>query len=408
MSNFLWEDFLRLQHTNLFPVVKDIAALEERKPKEVLTAELEHVLASLDDEEARRVALNEFKDREMFRADMRHILGHVTEFGEFSQELTEIAEVVVAGAYHICQGELSNRFGEPQLEDGPTCRLSICALGKCGGRELGFASDIELMFIYEGTGRTSGPEVIGNTEYYLKLVEAFAQTIRARREGIFQIDLRLRPYGRAGGLAVSRDAFQKYFAADGDAWPYERQALVKLRPITGDEDFGEDIVRLRDELLYTGNVFDVAAMRAMREKQVRQLVKAGTINAKLSPGGLVDTEYLIQGLQITYGHRDAALRATNTRQAMKALEQASLLSHEESTQLMEAYMFQRRLIDALRMVRGHARDLTVPAVDTEEFEFLARRLGYGSRLNQLQVDQETFSTRVQDLGRLLDRGDNGV
>ena len=406
VSEFLWDDFLRLQHANLFPVVRDIESLEQPKSRDMLQSELESDLADCHDNEESRRRLNAFKDREMFRIDMRHILGHIDEFGQFSAELTDVAEVVVAGTAGICETMLAKRFGTPVLPDGTSCPMSICALGKCGGRELGFASDIELMFIYQDNGRTSGPAIISSTEYFLKLVEEFTQTIKARRKGIFEIDLRLRPYGRAGSLAVSRDAFESYFAPDGAAWPYERQALVKLRPIAGDEEFGNTIVQLRDRLVYTGEPFDVTAMRAMREKQVRQLVKAGTVNAKLSPGGLVDCEYLVQGLQITHGAdigrgNAEKLRATNTRQAMAALTESGVLSEDVHQKLRNAYIFQRRLIDALRMVRGDARDLTVPASDTEEFEFLARRLGYGDELTKLSDDIERHSQTVVDLGRLL-------
>lgn len=403
VSDFLWEDFLRLQHENLFPVVKDVEALEQAKSREALEADLQSRLQSDTDIETRRVELNAFKDREMFRIDMRHILGHISEFGQFATELTEAAEVVVAAGTRMCDAELRDRHGISRLEDGRPCPVAVCALGKCGGRELGFASDIELMFVYEGSGKTDGPETITTTEYFLKLVERFTKAIRTRRKGIFEIDLRLRPYGRAGSLAVSYDAFRDYFSPNGAAWPYERQALVKLRPIAGDSEFGERIVRLRDELVYTNAPFDVAAMRAMREKQVRQLVKAGTVNVKLSPGGVVDIEYLVQGLQMTYGHRDSTLRATATVTAMKALEQAGILPTDDHMRLREAYIFQRRLIDALRMVRGDARDLTAPPADSEEFEFLAQRLGYGSDIARLQTDVERITANAMESGRLLDR-----
>lgn len=401
VSDFLWEDFLRLQHNNLFPVVKDVEALARRKPAGQLQRELDALLASAADDAQRREFLNAFKDREMFRIDMRHILGHIEEFGQFSAELTDVAEVVVRGALEIVQHQLRERFGIPQLAEGGECPLAVCALGKCGGRELGFASDIELMFIYAGDGRTTGPETITSTEFYQRLVEAFTHTIAARREGIFQIDLRLRPYGRAGSLAVSLDAFRQYFGPSGAAWPYERQALVKLRAIAGDPSFARRVEQIRDELVYTGEAFDAAAMRAMREKQMRQLVAAGTINAKLSPGGLVDVEYLVQGLQMTHGFRHPELRTSNTCEAMAALERAGILSADEHRRLLAAYVFLRRLIDALRMVRGHARDLTVPPADSEEFEFLARRLGYGFDTARLQADLVRSTEDVQELSRLL-------
>jgi len=130
--------------------------------------------------------------------------------------------------------------------------------------------------------------------------------------------------------------------------------------------------------------------------------RCGPINAKLGPGGLVDSEYLVQGLQITYGHRDSKLRSTNTVEALAALNEAGILTDEQHNRLRDAYIFQRRLIDALRMVRGHAKDLTVPPPDSEEFEFLARRLGYGHDLRELQSDLEATIQTVRDLSALLD------
>ncbi len=402
VSTFLWEDFLRLQHENLFPVVTDTEALAYRKPKADLEAELNKLLDRADNFADRTAELNAFKDREMFRTDLRHITGCISGFEEFSEELTDVADAVVEGATQICSRELQHRFGVPRLQTGEIAPLAVCALGKCGGRELGYASDIELMFLYEEIGQTDGAESITVTEYYQRFVELFRQTIKARQEGIFQVDLRLRPYGRAGSLAVSLEAFQNYFGREGAAWPYERQALVKLRPIAGDKAFGNRIVAIRDGILYTGEPFDVVAMRGMREKQVLQLVQAETINAKLSPGGLVDCEYLVQGLQITHGHADSRLRTTNTLEAMHALADLGIIPDVDYRELRDAYIFFRRLIDALRMVRGHAKDLTVPPPDSEAFEFLSRRLGYGNDTARLQRNLNRASECIQELSRLLD------
>lgn len=406
VSEFLWHDFLRLQHENLFPVVADVQGLRHAKSPEELRAELDRELAKADDFTAKCDALNAFKDREMLRVDMRHILNLQEKFIEFSRELTIVAETVVSAGVRLTEGELRKEHGQPRIaeKDGSsrTCRLCVSALGKVGGYEIGYASDIELMFIYEGDGKTTGPQSVANAEYFQKLVDLFKSSIYAKRKGIFEIDLRLRPYGKAGSPAVSLTTFEKYFGPDGAAWPYERQALVKLRPIAGDPEFGGDVVAVRDSLIYTGDPFDVAAMRGMREKQNRQLVRAGTFNAKLSPGGLVDCEYLVQGLQITYGHRHPALRATNTRAAMKALQAAGIITPEQRLQLRDAYRFLRRLIDGLRMVRGDARDLAVPPPDSEEFEFLARRLGYHANPRQLERDLESNAATVIELNKLLE------
>ncbi len=399
VSDFLWDDFLRMQYSNLLPVVRDVEALAANKDRRHFQNELQVILNMTDDW---RAALNAFKDREMFRIDMRHILGYTPEFWEFSYALTDLVEVVVTAAYDRCTDEICKEYGKPCLEDGNPCPASVFALGKCGGRELGFASDIELMLIYGGIGRTTGPKIISSSAFFEELMRSFVNSIQARQEGIFQIDLQLRPYGKAGSLAVSLDAFQRYFAPKGPAWAYERQALVKLRPIHGDKLLGEEVCKIRDQFVYTDEPFNVTAMRAMRERQIRHLVTAGTFNAKYSPGGLVDLEYLVQGLQITYGAENPSLRLTNIRMAMAALAEAGILSVEDYSRLRKAHTFLRWLIDSLRVVRGNTKDVNIPAFDSEEFSFLARRLRYGSDTYRLQEELARYPADVQELSlRLL-------
>ena len=219
VSDFLWDDFLRMQYTNLFPVVKDVDALASAKSHAQLQAELAEVLARVhagpqppDVNAPWILALNDWKDREMFRIDMRHILGHTREFWDFAAELTDLAEVVANTTFHLCHEDLRLVYGAPMSEEGSPCEMCVVALGKFGGKELGFASDIELMFIFEGLGMTTGPRVISSAEFYEKLVEYYVKATRARREGIFEIDLQLRPYGKAGSLAVSLESFRRYFA----------------------------------------------------------------------------------------------------------------------------------------------------------------------------------------------------
>jgi [glutamine synthetase] adenylyltransferase / [glutamine synthetase]-adenylyl-L-tyrosine phosphorylase len=405
VSNFLWEDFLRMQYANLFPVVKDMDALSLAKPKTQLENELAHALETNQVGDIQypdwRAALNAFKDRELFRIDMRHILGLTKEFDDFSFELTDLAEVTLRHALARCEAELRAVYGDPFLENGEPCGLSLLALGKCGGHELGFASDIELMFVYAGSGFTTGPKVVPAAEYFEQFVVFVRDSIQTRQEGIFQIDLRLRPYGKAGSLAVSLDSFRRYYAPDGPAWAYERQALVKLRPIAGDPELNEELCRLRDLYAYESGPFDLAAMRAMRERQVRHLVTGGTFNAKFSPGGIVDIEYLIQGLQINHGAQNPALRLTNLREAMSALHQAGILSDKDYTRLRKAHTFLSWLIDSLRVVRGNAKDVTVPPFDSEEFVFLARRLRYEKDIKRLRDDLARYSADVQEINAQL-------
>ena len=405
VSNFLWEDFLRMQYANLFPVVTDMDALSSSKPKLQLENELDHALEVniVGDIEYPdwRAALNAFKDRELFRIDMRHILGLTKEFDDFSAELTDLAETTLCATLARCESELRATHGDPFLENGQPCELSLLALGKCGGRELGFASDIELMFVYAGNGKTNGAKPVSTAEYYEQLVRSIINAMQTRQEGIFQIDLQLRPYGKAGSMAVPFNSFRTYYAPDGAAWAYERQALVKLRQIAGDSNLGDEICKLRDIYAYESGVFDVTSMRAMRERQVRHLVTGGTFNAKFSPGGLVDIEYLVQGLQINHGAQNPALRLTNIRDAMSALHVAGILSDDDYVRLRKAHTFLRWLINSLRVVRGNAKDVTVPPFGSEEFIFLARRLRYEMDVEHLRDDLARYIADVQEINTRL-------
>jgi glutamate-ammonia-ligase adenylyltransferase len=255
--------------------------------------------------------------------------------------------------------------------------------------------------VYTGEGSTDGPHPIAVSVFYEKIVQNFLKAIRARQEGIYQVDLQLRPYGKAGSLAVSLNSFRHYYAPTGPAWAYERQALVKMRPIAGDEKLGKFLCSLRDEFTYNGATFDVTAMRAMRERQVRHLVNAGKFNAKYSPGGLVDIEYLIQGLQITHGAANPVLRQTNIRKAMAELNKAGILNDEDYAKLHKAHTFLRWLIDSMRVVRGNSKDITVPAYGSEEFAFLTRRLRYDNDINRLRDEQLHYQSEVIEINRRL-------
>jgi glutamate-ammonia-ligase adenylyltransferase len=371
-SDFLWRDFLRMQHENLFPVVQDVAGLESARPRHEVERALEEALATRPREQ-RAEAIAAFQDRETFRVDMRKILRRGATFDQFSRELTELAEVVSARVVELAYQDLVLRLGEPLDENGLPVPYALFALGKFGGRELGFGSDLELMLVYGGEGRAerSGTSTSAS-ELFRALVRELRATLGGRRS--LALDLRLRPYGQTGSLAVSRESFATYFAPGGDAWPYERQALVKMRAIAGDPPFGEAIELLRDHLVYELGRPDPAACRALRERQIRHLVVPGTANAKFSEGALVDIEYLVQLLQMHHGRRRPLLRSTNTLATIGELHAAGVLDARDYDVLVDAYRFYRLLIDALRMVRGHAKDLTLPPADSEEYAYLARRL----------------------------------
>ena len=373
VSRYLWEDFLRLQHENLFPVLTDRPTLDVGKPPDQLREELS--AASPDGGPPDIAALNAFKDRELFRIDLRHISGR-TDFVDFSHELSDLAEVVVGEAAALTERELWARHGAPRLTSGAPCRWSIGALGKFGGREIGFASDLELLTVYEGPGMTDGDEPVPNAAYFEDFVRGVRDAIQAPREGIFELDLRLRPHGDSGSLASSIDQCRSYYSKRGEARQFERMALVRLRRFAGDVGLGRTIEALRDAFVYSGAPLDIAELLHMRERQANELVAAGERNAKHSSGGLVDIEYYVQTLQILAGATEPSVRAPNTIAAIAALAVTGHVGYEDAAKLPEAYSFLRRLIGALRVVRGNARDLTIPPAGSREFEYLSRRLFY--------------------------------
>jgi glutamate-ammonia-ligase adenylyltransferase len=390
VSRFLWEDFLRMQHENLFPVLLDLPALKEPRPPAELRDDLTRRLRALDTTAARVEALNAFKDREMFRIDLRHITGR-SDFTEFADELSQLAEVVVATAAELAQVDLDRQFGAPRLADGRPCPWSIVALGKFGGGELCFGSDLELIVVYAGEGYADGPTPISNFDYFGRFVQTFRDMLRARREGIFEIDLRLRPHGKAGHFASTMAGFEQYYSAHGPAEQFERMALVRLRPVAGDAGLGERVVRARDAFVYSGRPLDLGNLRHLRGRQATELTPSGRVSAKYSAGGLVDIEYYVQAWQIAVGHADPAVRVTNTLAAIDRLTAGGHIPAERADQLRASYGFLRRLIDALRVVRGHAKDLTIPPASSREFAYLAHRLHYDSPAALQEVIDERMA-----------------
>ena len=215
--------------------------------------------------------------------------------------------------------------------------------------------------------------------YFEKLVQSIIKSIRAKRRGIFEIDLRFRPYGNQGPLCNTLCQLEEYYSPDGPAWDFERQCLVRLRAVAGDSRLGEEVCRLRDSFVYSGRPLNFPELARLRHRQQEEYVRPGTWNAKFSEGGLVDAEYHVQHLQILHGAADPSVRQTSTRQALRALQAGGWISREEFESLLAAHDFLRQLINSLRILRGHARDLVVPVRKSEEFLFLARRMGYTRR-----------------------------
>jgi glutamate-ammonia-ligase adenylyltransferase len=374
-SDFLWEDFLRRQHGNLLPLLQGYRDAPLIKPKAMLRKELDRLMAKAKSEAARKETLNRFKDQELFRIDMKHMVD-ASSLADFSEALTGLAEVIVERSLRDCRAKLEKLYGAPKLANKKPCPFAVLGMGKFGGRELGYASDIEVLFVYGGAGRTSGKQGIENSEYFERLAQELLQGIEAKQEGIFHIDVRLRPHGGKGSLANPFEEIVSYYSPTGLAAPFERQAMIKLRHVAGDTVLGKQVEAHRDRYVYSGEPWDLPTALDLRRQQLKQLVEPGTVNVKTSAGGLVDVEYAIQYLQVMHGHRYPILRTPNSMQALAGLVECGVVTRQDGEQLRKAYLFIRMLIDGLRMVRGNAKDLVLPPADSDEFIFLARRVGY--------------------------------
>ncbi len=385
-GDFLWEEFLRLGYGNVLPLLADRPAAGDGgaargavTTRAAFRAGLTARLREARTPEARRLALNEFKDFEIFKADLQYLLDPYMTQDAHAAVLSNLAEAVVETAALCAEEEMRQEYGEPRNVAGRPCTYALMALGKLGGRELGYASDLELLTVFSGRGATAGPRQIPADEYFVRLVERLRDMIQARRQGIFEVDLRLRPHGGNGPLAVGFESFCHYYANRGEALDYERQALIKMRFLSGDRGLGERLESFRDESLYHSREVRYEAIDDVRRRQHRELAGGDCLNAKFSAGGLVDVEYAVQFLQILNGTAAPNLRTPNTQDALRALGEAGVLMPAESGALHEAYAFLRRLVNALRMLRGHAKDLEIPPFESLEFCHLARRMGYRPR-----------------------------
>ncbi|MEO6097082.1 MAG: hypothetical protein ABIW76_15945 [Fibrobacteria bacterium] len=372
---YLWEEMTKLP---LSEVTGMLRRLDDEK-KAPTRREFEHMLREVMDREgayeAKTAALNRFKDFQLFRLEILHLIYPLKTLQEFSAEISNLAEVTLTAALGLVQFRLIREHGEPQSAGRP-CPFGLFAQGKLGGRELGYASDLEFQLLYAEAGETAGgPETISNGEFFSRVVEGMRAVIATRNEGIFELDLRLRPHGDSGPLASRFDRWVEYYREDGGALDYERQALLRLRPIIGNREFADQVMTARDSLVFGAHVVPIDHTLGLRQQQI-ELKAAKGINAKFSPGGLVEVEYTVQFLQLKHGRRFPSLREPNTETALEQLLEEGILDPAEFEKLYQGYAFLRRVINALRMVRGHSRDLMVPIRGSDAFNYLAKRMGY--------------------------------
>lgn len=255
---------------------------------------------------------------------------------------------------------LAPRFGRPKLADGSDCGAVIIGLGKLGGQELNYSSDIDLIYVYEDdAGETDGGGGLGRKvdlhTYFDRLFGAVTRTLSAvTEEGFaFRVDLHLRPEGRSGPIANSVDGLERYYEAFGNPW--ERLAWLKARPVAGDLALGQRVLKRLEPFVYRRSLDytflnEVAVMKGRIDARATRLARRAGFDVELGHGGIREIEFTIQALQLIWGGRQPELRVRGTGTAIRRLALAGVLESAEGDSLLGAYRFLRRVEHALQLV----------------------------------------------------------
>jgi glutamate-ammonia-ligase adenylyltransferase len=292
--------------------------------------------------------------------------------------LSVLAEALITGTYWVCASALRRDYGIPA---GAFTGFTILAMGKLGGGELNFSSDVDLMYLYneELTIPLAGTtKALPSSEYFHRLCQKITAGLNEfTSEGyVYRVDLRLRPEGKAGDIVSSLDGFKRYYETRLRTW--ERLALLKAWPVAGNRALGRAFLSMAQEFIYE-RPFDLKAVedvRGMKRKIDREMAarQQQKRNVKLGTGGIREIELIAQGLEVRYGGQIPQLRVRNTLKSLSSLCDHSLISAEQCGTLSRAYIFLRDVENKLQMVHD-AQTHSLPR-EQEELSICARLLGY--------------------------------
>ncbi|AWL12847.1 [Glutamate--ammonia-ligase] adenylyltransferase [Saliniradius amylolyticus] len=316
-----------------------------------------------DDLEAQMEALRQFKLSQQLKVAAADVTG-VLPVMRVSDHLTNLAEAVVREVVHLAWLQMEQKYGRPQGIEPTETGLGVIAYGKMGGIELGYGSDLDLVFIHncDSHGDTDGPKAIDSKQFYIKLAQRIMHlfTTKTASGDLYDIDLRLRPAGQSGLLVCHIGGFEEY--QFNDAWTWEHQALTRSRFIFGDREVRDEFQRIRQAVLCCPRDWltlreDVAGMR---EKMRRHLTRQGEgFDLKQDPGGIADIEFLVQYwvLQESHHHPKLCDYSDNVR-LLETLAQSGVIDSDTATMLTEAYL-------AYRNAGHHYTLARLPSVDDQ-------------------------------------------
>jgi glutamate-ammonia-ligase adenylyltransferase len=328
------------------------------------------------------VLLARFRRRELLRIYLRDTR-RLANIAEITEEISNLADAVLEFALAHARRELDNRYGTPIEKDAKGRSLisgfCIVSLGKLGSKELNYASDIDLLFVYSAEGTTSGSGTRGavtNREYFTKLAEFTSKIVGdpAGEGAAYRVDMRLRPHGRVGPLAMSLADTVRYYRTEAHDW--ERQVLIRSRASAGDASIYKRFFRQVENSVFVRGQSVEDALRNVRSSKEKidlgQLHSKG-YNVKLGRGGIREIEFIAQALQLAHGGDDKWLRSPHTLVSLSRLADRELLSESELTKLYDSYRFLRHLEHNLQMENG-LQTHTVPDA-AEKRARLALRMG---------------------------------
>ncbi|MBX3304240.1 MAG: hypothetical protein KF693_18665 [Nitrospira sp.] len=358
-------------------------------------------IGHLTSKDAKLDALRRFRRREMLRIGVRDLL-RVATVPETTGSLSDLACLLIHAAYEIVDADLKRQYGVPMHQDRRgrwvETRFTVIGMGKLGGHELNYSSDVDLLYIYEsddgetrvqGRRGTDTPAGVGisNEEYFEMLSRELTRVLtEPTREGhVFRVDLRLRAEGSVGQLARSLAGYQRYYCTRGQVW--ERLALLKASPVAGSPELGTAFVKaVRPFIFGVGNSsLNLAAVSVVLEevRTVKDMIDGKMAgrghegrNVKLGTGGIREIEFFTQTLQVLAGKQIPAVVDKSTLGALERFSRWKLISDQEKDDLMVAYVFLRDVEHKLQMVH----DLQTHSLPAEEQELqrCAIRMGYGT------------------------------
>ncbi|GAB4303279.1 MAG: bifunctional [glutamate--ammonia ligase]-adenylyl-L-tyrosine phosphorylase/[glutamate--ammonia-ligase] adenylyltransferase [Desulfuromonadia bacterium] len=373
------------------------------RDRETIGDELVGVLSTAADFEERLDTLRRFRNQEFLRIGIHDLKGELGQ-SEISRQLTSVAEVLLDAAVEMARRELS-RYGTPRWRDPSgeprAAELGVIGMGKLGGRELSYHSDLDIIFIYDHPGETDGERPLTNHEYFAKLAQKIIMILTTlTREGyVYKIDTRLRPSGNAGPLVTSLGSFREYHRREAQLW--ERQALTKARLIYGAPSIEEGVSTILHHAVYGTGVTpdDHREIDRLRNRMEVEIAResGGSYNIKTGRGGMVDVEFIVQYLQLAHGHRMPELRTPNTIEALKAIKGKGLLADDAWEILLNGYKFLRRLETRLRII--HDTSMSDLGGSDDYLDTLARHLGYDPKLRhpgrRLREEYEAITTAIR-------------